>query len=318
MTFFYQLANIAILKKEPSLWDKYSGFAYGFITIIVIMAIFRLMTKLLRIYTKKHSYKEENATAFIRYWQYGYIFVAAIIISTSFSGEIQTLGLTMGFISSIMAWMLSAPVRNIAGWLFLITTKPLKVGDRVIIGGYTGDVIDITMFYVVLDQVGGTTVGEDKSGRGVLVPTSWLFDQIINNYSMKLPSDEHGRKYLLDEVIVRITYESDWDTTEQILKDVAQEVTGDIISETGEEPYIRAELFPSGVFMRLRYMVSPKDRQRVWSEIVRRVSQRISQSEKVSYCLNRGHVLVNYREGDPYPPQYLPLTRTKETENERD
>ncbi|MGQ9609488.1 MAG: mechanosensitive ion channel family protein [bacterium] len=311
-SFLYNIVNLMVLKKEISFWEKYSGFVYGFLSVIVVVILFKMMTRILRAYTRKHEFKEENAISFIRYWQYGFVFVSALIIVNVFSGEIQTLGITMGFISSIMAWMLSAPIRNMAGWLFLIITKPFKVGDRIIIGGYTGDVTDITMIYIILDQIGGTTVGEDKSGRGVLVPTSWLFDQIINNYSMKLPSDETEHKYLLDEVLVRITYDSDWDSAEQILKESAKEVTSDIIAETGEEPYIRAEFFPSGVFMRLRYMVSPKDRQRVWSEIVQKISKRISKSDKVSYCFNKGHVLVNYQKGSPYPPQHPSLIIAKE------
>ncbi|MEK7396835.1 MAG: mechanosensitive ion channel family protein [Candidatus Poribacteria bacterium] len=299
------------------MWDKYKGIIIGIISIIIIITIYRLMMMLLRRYTKKHSFNEEHTTSFIRYWQYGYLFIATIFIVISFSGEMQALGITLGFMGSILGWMLYAPIKNMAGWLFLVATKPFKVGDRIIIGGYTGDVTDITINYIVLDQVGGTTVGEDKSGRGVLVPTSWLFDQLINNYSMKLPSDDADKKYLLDEVIVRITYDSDWDHAEQILKASASEVTQNVIAETRQEPYIRAELFASGVFMRIRYMVAPTDRQRVWYEIVKRISQQINDSKSVSYGFNKGEVIVNYPKNQPYPPQY-PSMGNKEPKYGRD
>lgn len=286
------------------MWIKYSGFVYGILSVVIMVIVFKLMTRLLQRYTKKHSFKEENATAFIRYWQYGYIFAAAAICVTAFSGEMQALGMTMAFIGSILGWVLSAPVRNVAGWLFLVITKPFKVGDRIIIGGVVGDVLDIDMNFIIIDQVGGTTIGEDKSGRGVLIPTSFLFGYIINNYSMKLPSDTADQKYLLDEVMVRITYDSDWNEAERILKESAKEVTAEAIAETGEEPYIRAEFFPSGVFMRVRYNVAPTDRQRVWSEVVKRITQRIMESDKVFYCINRANVLVNRREDGQYPPQH--------------
>lgn len=296
------------------MWDRYRGILTGIISIIIIVIIYRVMTYVLKRYAKKHSFSDEHTASFLRYWQYGFIFIATIFIVISFSGEMQTLGITIGFIGSILGWMLYAPIRNMAGWLFLIITKPLKVGDRIIIGGYVGDVLDITINYIVLDQVGGTTVGEDKSGRGVLIPTAWLFDQLINNYSMKLPSDESESKYLLDEVIVRITYDSDWDEAEQLLKSCAKEVTQDVISETGQEPYIRAEFFPSGVFMRVRYMVAPTDRQRVWHEIVKLISQKINSSDIVSYGFNRANVIVNYPEGHPYPPQYPFWNRGQEND----
>jgi len=288
------------------MWGKYSGFVYGITSIIVMIVLFKTMNRLLRRYTRKRAFKEENERAFIRRWQYAYIFAATAICVTAFSGEIQALGITMGFIGSIMAWMLSAPVKNMAGWLFLIISRPFKVGDRMIIGGVTGDVLDITMNHIILNQVGGTTTGEEKSGRGVLVPMQWLFNYIINNYSMRLPSDEAGQKYLLDEVVVRITYDSDWNEAEGILKEVAREVTGNAVTETGEEPYIRAEFFPSGVFMRIRYRVAPTDRQRVWSEIVRRTSKRLKESDKVFYCFNRSNVFINQRQGGSSPPPQHP------------
>jgi small-conductance mechanosensitive channel len=274
---------------------KYSGIVYGILSIIVMATLFKLMTRSLRAYTRKHAFKEENERTFIRCWQYGYVFAATAICVTAFSGEFQALGITMAFIGSIMGWMLSAPIKNIAGWIFLIASKPLKVGDRVIFGDITGDVTDINMNFIVMDQVGGTTVGEDSSGRGVLVPMSWVFDRVVNNYSMELPSHEAEKKYLLDEVVVRITYDSDWDEAERILKESAMEVTADAISDTGGKPYIRAEFFPSGVFMRIRYKVSPTDRQRTWSEIVRRCSQKLDRSDKVFYSFNKSNVLVNLR-----------------------
>jgi small-conductance mechanosensitive channel len=287
------------------MWEKYSGFVYGILSIIVMIVLFRVMIKMLRRYTSKRAFKEENERAFIRRWQYGYVFAATAICVTAFSAEMQALGITMAFIGSIMAWMLSAPVKNMAGWLFLVISKPFRVGDRIIIGGVTGDVLDVSINFIVLDQVGGTTTGEERSGRGVLVPMQWLFGYLINNYSMKLPSDMEGQKYLLDEVMVRITYDSEWDEAERILKEVAKEVTADAVTETGEEPYIRAEFFPSGVFMRIRYRVAPTDRQRVWSEIVRRVAERLTKSDRVSYCFNKSNVFVSQRFGDsPVPPQH--------------
>jgi len=286
------------------MWGKYNGFVYGFASIIVMIALLKLMTRMLRRYTRKRAFKEENQRAFIRRWQYGYIFVAGAICVTAFSGEIQALGITMSFIGSIMAWMLSAPIRNMAGWLFLVISRPFKVSDRIIMGGITGDVIDITINHIILNQVGGTTTGEDKSGRGVMLPTQWLFSYIINNYSMELPSDSAGSKYLLDEVIVRITYESDWDEAEKIFMEVAEEYTAKAIEDTGQKPYIRAEFFPSGVNMRIRYMVAPKDRQRTWSEIVKHIAARLDRNERVSYAFNKSDVFVNYRKGDVYPPQH--------------
>ncbi len=65
---------------------------------------------------------------------------------------------------------------------------------------------------------------------------------------------------MLDEVVVRITYNSNWDRAEEILLKTAEEVTGDVIAATGVRPYIRSDLYDYGVNLRLRYQTRVKDR----------------------------------------------------------
>ena len=78
---------------------------------------------------------------------------------------------------------MQAPVTGIAAWLMLILKCPFKIRDRVIIAGITGDVMEITLTHVILNQVGGTVSSEERSGRGILIPNAILFGQTITNYT---------------------------------------------------------------------------------------------------------------------------------------
>ena len=68
----------------------------------------------------------------------------------------------MGFLGMILGWSLQAPVTGIAAWLMLILKRPLKIGQRVIVAGITGDVVDITLTHVILNQVGGAVAGNGR------------------------------------------------------------------------------------------------------------------------------------------------------------
>ena len=68
----------------------------------------------------------------------------------------------MGFLGMILGWSQQAPVTGIAAWLMLILKRPFKIGQRVIIAGITGDVVDITLTHVILNQVGGTVAGNGR------------------------------------------------------------------------------------------------------------------------------------------------------------
>ena len=95
------------------------------------------------------------------------------------------------------------------GWLILVIKKLFTLEDRVVISDVKGDIKDITLTQIFLNEIGGTIDGEEKSGRTVMLPTSIIFDEEVINYTEK---DE----YILDEVIVAITYKSNLEKNEKI------------------------------------------------------------------------------------------------------
>ncbi len=258
----------------------------GFLTITVLFILYKLTTKGLRSYLSKRAHKPENVQNFLFLWRVLWIGVIFIFGIISFSGSLAALGISAAFLGMIMGWSLQAPVTGVAAWLMILLKRPFKIGDRVIIAGIIGDVMDITLTHIYLNQVGGTIGGEEKSGRGVLIPNAILFQQIIHNYTFE-------SKYILDEVPVMITYESDFDEAERILLQAAREVTRDIINDIGQKPFIRSELADNGIRIRLRYQTLATDRQRISSEIVRIIIREFSQNERVEFCYP--HMELLYR-----------------------
>ena len=241
--------------------SPYRGVIVAAITLIVLLAAFRFATKRMRHYLRDKAYKPDNVRKFMRTWKSVWSFFIAVFVVVSLSGSLKYLGLSAGFLGMMLGWSLQAPVTGIAAWLMIVTKKPFRLGDRVIIGGVIGDVTDITLTHVVLNQVGGTIGGEEKSGRGILIPNAILFGQIITNYTL-------DQKFMLDEVPVRLTFDSDLELAKKILLATAASVTKDIVSETGQEPFLRQEFYDAGVLIRLRYQTIPAERQRISSDIV--------------------------------------------------
>ncbi len=209
----------------------------------------------------ENAFLEENATSFLKVWNGGWKFIISILVIMAMSGSLRLLGLTAGFFGMMLGWSLQQPVTGIAAWLMIILKKPFKIGDRVIIAGITGDVTGITLTHVILNQVGGSIGGEEKSGRGILIPNAILFQHTIINYTL-------DQAYMLDEVPVRLTFDSDWTRAKEILIAAATEVTHDIIAKTGEAPFIRAEFLDWGILVRLRYKTIPAQRQELSTYII--------------------------------------------------
>ncbi|MEM3479943.1 MAG: mechanosensitive ion channel family protein [Candidatus Bathyarchaeia archaeon] len=201
-----------------------------------------------------------------------------------------------------LGWSLQAPITGIAGWLLISIIRPFSVGDRVQLPSYglVGDVVAVTPLYTILNQVGGSVGSEEPVNRTILIPNAMLFGTLIINYTPKEQEKliemfrkrfstgeaEPGPAYILDEFVLRITFDSDWDEAERILLNAAKEVTADIIKATGQEPYIRADVSDwYGVFMRLRFMTNATERPRIMYELTKRIIKAIQESDKVDIAI---------------------------------
>ena len=280
------------------------GILLSIVTIIGLLVIRAVLTRPVKAYVYKRALKQENAANFMTTWKFCWFAIIAIFGIISLSGSIKTLGISVGFLGMLLGWSLQAPVTGIAAWLMLILKRPFKIGQRVIIAGVTGDVVDITLTHVILNQVGGTVVGEERSGRGILIPNAILFSQTITNYTLDV-------EYILSEVPVRITFQSDWDEAEQILLNAARKIVTDAIRETGEEPFIRAELFDAGVLMRLRYNTRPAEYAQNINDIVKIIHAEFRKSDKVEFCYPHSEVVYSLKE--PPPPITISENRSSST-----
>ena len=77
-------------------------------------------------------------------------------------------------------------ILNLLGYIIILSRYLFHVGDRIQIGVFRGDVIEIGPFYVTLAEL-GSTVQDQFSGRILKVPNSVVFTQTIANSSKGSP-----------------------------------------------------------------------------------------------------------------------------------
>jgi len=144
--------------------------------------------------------------------------VAAIALLWVEGGGLATY---IGFLTAGLAIALSDVLKNLAGWLFIVTRRPFRVGERIEMDGHKGDVIDIKAFRFTLFEIGADRVdAEQATGRLLHVPNGLVFTQPIANYT-------EGFHYIWHEVPVLITFESDWAGARQLLQSILVELSPD-------------------------------------------------------------------------------------------
>ena len=251
--------------------SAYRSIAMALATLVVLIVAHKVTRRKLAAYLGAQAHKPENAAAFLRTYSAAWKVLIAIAVVVAASGSFALMGLTIGFLGTMLGWSLQAPIRGIAAWLMVLLKRPFRVGDRITVAGVTGDVLDIQLNHILLNQVGGTVQGEERSGRGIFVPNAILFDQQIINYNYfgrEEPSAAApGSRFMLDEVLVRVTLGCDYDLARRLCIDAAAQAVAELIGETDQAPFTRTEFLVWGVLVRVRYKTIPARRQEVSSRV---------------------------------------------------
>jgi len=198
-------------------------------------------------------------------------------------GDIATI---FGLVGAGIAVAMHDTIANLAGWVFIVTRHPFKVGDRVQIGDIAGDVIDTRPFQFSLIEINNWVDAEQSTGRIIHVPNSKVLRDPLANY-------ETGFEYIWHEIPVLITFESDWEKAKEILTGIAKEHTTHLSDGVEEQirraasrfliyftkltPIVYTTVKESGVLLTLRYIVKPRNRraseQTVWEAVLRAFAQ---------------------------------------------
>jgi len=254
--------------------------------LVAIIAAILALAQLVKIFTQWALSLRGKPLAEARMVGRLYDLLAAIGIILAFASSFGKLGafgaLFAAFGGMLLGWSLQAPVSGFAAWVLVSVKRPFRPGDRIQFPnlGLTGDVKEIGLMYTVLDQVGGTIGSEEAVGRFILVPNAMLFSQVVINYTVLQESP-----YMLDEVVIRITYNSDWKAAEAILISAATNNTAEIIAATGVQPYIRSDMYDYGVYLRLRYQTRVNDRAEIAYKITRDIFTSIQNTPNVDMAI---------------------------------
>lgn len=249
-------------------------------TIIVVIITFAIFSFIIS-FVKKNLLKRaktkrqiSNVEIFSKVLNYFVLLLLILFAIFSYAGSWTGLGLTVGLLSAALGWALQKPITGIAAWIMVIVRRPFEIGDRIIIGDVKGDVSTITLTHIYIKEIGGIVSGEESSGRVIMVPNSILFEQNIINYTKK---DD----FVLDQVAVSITYESNIDKAVKIVLESAEKLTKEFADQVPEKPYVRTYFQPSGMDVRVRYYSPAKRLQEFSSNITKEIFDRIMKEKDV-------------------------------------
>lgn len=204
-----------------------------------------------------------------------YIFQFIIFGSIWFEG-FESIATYLGFVSAAIAFALKDPIANVAGWMFITTRAPFKVGDRIELGSNAGDVIDVNLFNFSIMEMGNWVDADDMTGRIIHIPNARVFTESLANYGK-------GFHFIWHEIPVLVTFESDWKKAKKILNKVIKNKSNKfkidaskmikeaskkfMIHKTSLEPIVYTTVEDSGVELTIRFLCEPRQRREIEQDI---------------------------------------------------
>jgi small-conductance mechanosensitive channel len=211
------------------------------------------------------------------------VFVGLLMVGRIWYEGIANLATFLGLLSAGLAIALRDPIVNLGGWLFIIWRRPFVVGDRIQIAGHAGDVIDHRIFQIVILEIGNWVDADQSTGRMIHIPNGLIFREPLANYT-------RGMQFVWDELRVLIPFESNWRKAKEILTEIVEHHSSDVVEEARKDmekagrqfmifyatltPTVYTAVRESGVTLTLRYLCHPRKRrgtaQAIWEDILTR------------------------------------------------
>jgi small-conductance mechanosensitive channel len=226
----------------------------------------------------------------------GYVIwaVAAVLIILVWADFGSRLGVVLGGFSAGLAFALQNVISSIAAWIIILTSKVFKAGDRVMMGGVRGDVVDVSPLRTSIMEMGSPGGAEDSegwvnarqyTGRLVTVSNKTFFEQPVYNYSKDF-------EYIWEELMVPISYKADWEQAKQILQEEVEDATSGFRRESEQalsemarryliprndiEPQVFIKLTDNWIELSARFVIPVRSARRVKSSISENLMRRYS------------------------------------------
>jgi len=209
------------------------------------------------------------------------------VVMINFSDEIGSAATVVGFAAAGIAVALQNVILSIAGYFFLIGRFGIRAGDRVQIGGVTGDVIEVGLVKLSLMELGGKGTHLQPTGRVVVFSNAIVF-QPSGNFFKQAP----GTSFVWNEVRLTLAPDVDYRLAEKRLLEAVDEVYAryrdrvmrdyrhlerdlNVILET-PKPQSRLLLSETGLEIVIRYPAETYSAPQISDEISRRLLDAIN------------------------------------------
>lgn len=241
-------------------------------TILVIIIILSIISFLVKLTLRKYFSQNENFYMINKIINFSLVFLIVMVVLFSYIDNVSYLVTILGFASAGIAIALKDWFMSIFGWMVIVTSGFIQVGDRIRVtkGGVetVGDVLDISLFKITIreDVTMISYTKNRRAGRIYFVPNNYIFSELIANYT-------HSElRTVWDGIDITITFDSNYKKAQKIAREILKhyskgysDITRKQLSKmrnkyqlraTGVEPRVFTLIEPHGIVISSWYLTN--------------------------------------------------------------
>lgn len=181
------------------------------IACILSLLIKRYFSNLIKKYVVKEHAGKETAFRLLERLAIAFIFFIAIFFSASriypgLGAFLSSALLAAGFLAIVVGLAAQRTLGNIFAGFNIILTRPIKIGDAVVLRNEYGTVEDISLRHTII---------KTWDNRRMIIPNSVLDEEVIINYTINDPKKLFG-------ITIGVPYDTDLEKVEKIMTDEAR------------------------------------------------------------------------------------------------
>ncbi len=240
--------------------------------IALIIILLFVITFLIKLALKKYFSQNENYYIINKAINFTVVFFVIIVVLFSYIDNVSYIVTILGFASAGIAIALKDWFMSIFGWLVIVSSGSIHVGDRIKVTRdgqqVVGDVLDISLFKITIreDITYTSYVVNRRTGRIFFIPNNYVFSEMISNYT------HSGLRTVWDGIDITITFDSNHKKAQHIAKEILKhyskgytDITRKQLSKmrnkyqlraTGVEPRVYTFVEPHGIVISAWYLTN--------------------------------------------------------------
>ncbi|MBU3014973.1 mechanosensitive ion channel [Poseidonibacter lekithochrous] len=300
------------------------------LVIFIIIVVLSFLAFLVKLALKKYFSQNESYYMTNKIINFTVVFLIIMVLMFSYIDNVSYLVTILGFASAGIAIALKDWFMSIFGWMVIVTSGSIQVGDRIKVNRNNvqavGDVLDISLFKITIreDITYTSYTVNRRTGRIFFIPNNYIFSEMIANYT------HSGLRTVWDGIDITITFDSNHKKAQKISRDILKhyskgytDITRKQLSKmrskyqlraTGVEPRVFTFVEPYGIVISGWYLTNSYAALQLRSTMSPEILNAFMAEDDIHIAYPTQQINMNTTENH-YGPSRAPRAKPEELED---